>query len=155
MRQWAETGPDVADLYDDDPDMDVPMWRALDLQRAYAYRDRVVIATLLSELNETQLAHACTVLIGNYNDDLRGLSRLLRTDVSARALLREVDHAAALAPAEHEFAVTTAVRDVAHARTDMTTALAALDTVARAHLLASYITAMTNAGSRQPSRSPS
>lgn len=118
------------------------MWRALDLQRAYAYRDRAAVAAVLGNLDERQLALTCSVLITNYNDDLRGLSRLQGADVSARALLREVDRVAAFAPAEHEFAVTTAVRDVAHARTDMTTALTNLDPADRAHTLAAYMTAM-------------
>ncbi len=35
--------------------LDVPMWRGLDLQRAYAYRDRAVVEALLFGLEPAQV----------------------------------------------------------------------------------------------------
>jgi hypothetical protein len=79
--------------------MDAPMWPALDLQRAYAYRDRDAIATVLADLDADQLDRAVPVLITSYSDDVRGLAHLLDAPVAARALLREIDQVAAYAPA--------------------------------------------------------
>ncbi|WP_143132663.1 hypothetical protein [Amycolatopsis rubida] len=125
---------------DRDPALDVPMWRALDLQRAYAYRDRGVAATILDDLDGAQLGDLVGVLIDMHNQDLTDLSSL-GAAVAVSALRSEFDQVAACAPAESEFAITTVLRDVAGGA-DMTAALKSLAPVARAHLLAAYVTAM-------------
>jgi hypothetical protein len=128
-------------VYTTDPALDVPMWLGLDLQRAYAYRDRAAVAALLSGREPAQVDLVVCVLIENHNETLRILSATRRVDLGGRALLAEIDQVAGLAPAEHEFTVTTAVRRFAAGHTDLTSALAELAPVDRAHTLAVYITA--------------
>ncbi|RFU85484.1 hypothetical protein DY218_17035 [Streptomyces triticagri] len=56
---------DFADLTD--PRMNEAAWRALDLMRAYAARDRAAVAEHLAHLEDAQLQYAGGVLITVYN----------------------------------------------------------------------------------------
>ncbi|MER7694766.1 hypothetical protein [Streptomyces sp. NPDC097610] len=96
---------DFADLAD--PRMNEAAWRALDLMRAYAARDRAAVVEHLAHLEADQLEYAGGVLIAMYND-----TRHILTDTgqpcNPATVVREVDAVARLAPAEHESPVTAA-----------------------------------------------
>ncbi|WP_326695519.1 hypothetical protein [Streptomyces sp. NBC_01766] len=56
-----------------DPRMNEAAWRALDLMRAYAARDRVAIVEHLAHLEADQLEFTAGVLRNTYNDTLQVL----------------------------------------------------------------------------------
>lgn len=126
---------------DNDPSLIVPQWRALDLQRAYAYRRRELVVSLLGDLDEFQMADVVSVLVTNHNQTLTILAGVRGTDVGVRTLLRTLDEVAALAPADREFVVTTALRSVADGSSAMNAVLHDMQPADRAHALAIYITA--------------
>ncbi|MER7998361.1 hypothetical protein [Streptomyces sp. NPDC095613] len=82
------------------------MWRAADLKRAYLTQDRAGIAACLADLDTGQLERVLVWLVLNHDDLFGELGE-------PSMAVREIGAAAALAPMEVEFAVTTAVRRVA------------------------------------------
>ncbi|WP_406301075.1 hypothetical protein OHA61_39635 [Streptomyces sp. NBC_00885] len=85
--------------------------RAHDLLRAYAARDRAAIVEHLTHLEDDQLEFARGVTANFYNDTRQLLLDTGRPYIPT-SLVREVDAVARFTPAEHEFAVIAAARQL-------------------------------------------
>ncbi|MFI6663212.1 hypothetical protein ACIBL8_47975 [Streptomyces sp. NPDC050523] len=104
---------DFADLAD--PRMNEAAWRALDLKRAYAARDRAAVVEHLAHLAADQLEYAGGVLITMCNDTFQVVLNATGRPCTPGNRHADVDAEAHSAPAEHEFAVTAAARRLARA----------------------------------------
>lgn len=126
-----------------DPRMNEASWRAHDLLRAYAARDRAAIVEHLAHLKDDQLEFARGVTANFYNDTLSMLRDTGRPYIPA-SLVREVDAVARFAPAEHEFTVTTAARRLARGEVTMRELIdgGSLEVRDRIHTLAVYTLAL-------------
>ncbi|MFC8449143.1 hypothetical protein [Kitasatospora sp. NPDC057223] len=82
------------------------MWRAADLTRAYLAEDRAMVEKILAEVDTDALDSILAWLIISHDELFDGLGE---PSLSVRGF----EAVAALAPPESEFAVTTAVRQVA------------------------------------------
>ncbi|AUY53547.1 hypothetical protein [Streptomyces sp. CB01881] len=123
------------------PRMNEAAWRAHDLLRAYAARDRAAIVEHLAHLEDDQLEFARGVVANSYNDT-RGVLRDTGRPHNPITLVREVDTVARFAPAEHEFAVTTAARRLARGEAKMQEVIDVMDVRDRIHTLAVYTLAL-------------
>lgn len=122
-----------------DPRMNEAAWRAHDLLRAYAARDRAAIVEHLAHLEDDQLEFARGV-VANFYNDTRGVLRDTGRPHNPITLVREVDTVARFAPAEHEFAVTTAARRLARGEAKMQEVIDVMDV--RDRILAVYTLAL-------------
>ncbi|WP_225101719.1 hypothetical protein [Streptomyces sp. CoH27] len=113
------------------------------LWRAYAARDRAAVAEHLAHLEDDQLEFARGVTANFYNDTLQMLRDTGRPYVPA-SLVREVDALARFAPTEHEFAVTTAARQLARGEVTMRELIdgGSLEVRDRIHTLTVYALAL-------------
>lgn len=121
--------------------MNEAAWPAHDLLRAYSARDCAAIVEHLAHLEDDQLDFAKGV-VANFYNDTRGVLRDLGRPHNPVTLVREVDAVARFAPAEHEFAVTTAARSLARGEVKMQEAIDAMDVRDRIHTLAVYTLAL-------------
>ena len=96
------------------------MWRATDLTRAYLARERAVVEGVLAGVDADVLDGVLAWLILDHDDLFEELG-----EPSMR--VRGLDAVAAMAPAEAEFAVTTAVRRVASGESGLLAAVKGLD----------------------------
>ena len=78
--------------------MNEAAWRALDLMRAYAARDRARVVEHLAHLEADQLEYAGSVLITMYND-IRQVHNDTGCPCNPATVVREVDAVARFAPA--------------------------------------------------------
>jgi hypothetical protein len=98
--------------------MNEASWRAHDLLRAYAARDRAAIIEHLAHLEDDQLEFARGVS-ANFDDDTLSMLRDTGRPWVPASLVRKVDVVARFAPTEHEFTVTTAARRLARGEVTM------------------------------------
>ncbi|MGW1996509.1 hypothetical protein [Embleya sp. NPDC001921] len=124
-----------------DPRMNEAAWRALDLMRAYASRDRAAIIEHLANLEPDQLEYAAGVLITMYNDTREVLDDTERP-CNPATVRREVDAVACLAPAEHEFAVAVTALRLANGEVKMQEVANTTEIRDRIHTMAVYSLAL-------------
>ncbi|MDT0318529.1 hypothetical protein [Streptomyces millisiae] len=105
------------------------MWRATDLTRAYLAQNRSLIATCLTGLDAGRLERVLAWLVLDHDE-------LFDTLGGPSMAVRQINGLAALAPLEHEFATTTAIRRVAAKESTLTQALEDLAPLDRIHTIA-------------------
>ncbi|MEV0226228.1 hypothetical protein [Streptomyces sp. NPDC050704] len=105
------------------------MWRAADLTRAYLAQDPARVADCLTGLDTEWLERALCWLVLDHDALFDELGEPSLT-------VRVIDAVAALAPAENEFAATTAVRRVAAKETGLTHAVEGLALLDQIHTIA-------------------
>jgi hypothetical protein len=122
-----------------DPRVNEAVWRAQDLLRAYASRDRAAIGGHLAHLEDDQLEWAGDVLTEFWND----VVDMFTGFQDAESLVRGVDAVAHSAPPEYEFAVTIAVRRLARGEAALEELVRGEEQQTRAglHTLAAYTVA--------------
>ncbi|MEU6437407.1 hypothetical protein ABZ874_24160 [Streptomyces albidoflavus] len=105
------------------------MWCAADLTGAYLAGDRQGVVTCTAGVDADGLDHLLAWLIMDHD--------MIFDDLGEPAMgLPAIDALAALAPAELEFAATTALRRVARRETGLTDAVAALARPEQIHTIA-------------------
>lgn len=117
-------------MTEDDPQLSEGIWRAIDLTRAYAVGDSEAVARHLAGLDTAMLELVFSWLVLRYDDALELMDSTME--------VRQINAVAALAPPEHEFAVTTATRRIADGECGMKDAVAGLPLLDRIHAMAVY-----------------
>lgn len=113
----------------DDPWLVDAMWRAVDLRVAYLSQDRARVVTYLAGLDDTRLERVLAWMSVHHDEIFEQLGEPSLT-------VREIETVAALAPAEVELAVTTAVRRVAAGKTGLARTVSELAPLDSIHALA-------------------